>query len=184
MKNYSKLFRIILTFFVLGFILWFGGVILRSALGYDLFIPGSDFTLKPNYSNEIRMYNVYLYVITALYTGIGYSIAAISSIFLAVFSYKDFKTRGWLFMSFLLFCITIPIQSYLIYLDYQLASAVYVNGLRDFFSPIIQENFIARLTDAKYTTINSISMLAALTCVLYSIWRPLDKTSLLEEKTN
>ena len=125
----------------------------------------------------MRMYNVYLYVITALYTGIGYGIAAISAIFLSVLSRKDFKFRGWLFMSFILFCITIPIQSYLIYLDFRLANAVYINGLRDFFAPIVQENFVARLSDAKYTTIGSVSLLAAITCVLYSIWRPLDKSN-------
>ena len=80
-------------------------------------------------------------------------------------------------MAFILFIVTIPIQGYSIYMDILLAKEVYINGVRDFFADIIQQNYIARFTLAKYTTINSISMLAALTCVLYFIWRPLDRTN-------
>ncbi len=176
MQNYSKLFKILVTFFALGFITWFGGTILRTSIGYDLFIPGTDFILKPEYTNEIRMYNVYIYVITSLYTGVGYGIAAITSLILAFKTRVEFKNRGWLFMSFILFVITIPIQVYLMYLDVELANQVYIIGVNDFYSPIIQDNYIARLVESKYTTITSISMLASITCVLYFIWRPLDKT--------
>lgn len=177
MQNYSKIFKIFVTLFAIGFIMWLGGTVLRTSIGYDLFVPGSDFVLKPEYSNEIRMYNVYIYVITALYTGVSYGIATISAVVLAFKTKKEFKRRGWIFMAFILFIVTIPIQGYSIYMDILLAKEVYINGVRDFFADIIQQNYIARFTLAKYTTINSISMLAALTCVLYFIWRPLDRTN-------
>ncbi len=176
MGKRTKFFKIILTFFTLSFTIWFGSEIVRTMLSYDLFVPGSEFVLKPNYSNEVRMYNVYSYATTSIYSSISYIVAAISAIILAINTRKELKNRGWLFMSFLLFAITIPIKLYLIYLDTELAYHIYHIGVTDFFAPIIQENFVTKLADAKYTSMNSITMLIAITCVLYAVWRPLDKT--------
>jgi uncharacterized membrane protein len=175
MKKNNKIYKIILTFFVFGFVIWLGGILIRTTIAYDLFVPDGSMELKPEYSNAVRIHAAYLYSATALLTGISYGIAAISSIFLAYFSRKEFKQRGWLFMAFCIFILTIPIQSYFIYLDFQLANAVYYEKIDDFFHPKIQKYFVDRIKDVKNSSFYAISLLAALTCILYSIWRPLEK---------
>jgi hypothetical protein len=178
MKNSSKTYKIILTFFVISFVIWFGGTIIRTSIAYDLFNPGIKMELNPELSNTERMNTIYLFSSTALLTGICYGIAAISSIILAFLSKRDFRKRGWLFMAFCLFMMTIPIQGRFIYMDYILANAVYYEKITDFFEPIIYETFIKRFTDVTYTSLHSITLLAALTCMLYSIWRPLEKKNI------
>jgi hypothetical protein len=160
---------------VIGFIIWFGGTIMRTTLAYGLFIPGAKMELNPEFSNIERMNTIYIFSTTALLSGICYGIAAISAIILAFLSKKEFKNRGWLFMSFCLFVLTIPFQSYFIYMDYNLANAVYYEKISDFYAPIIQTAFVERFTDATYTSLYSVVLFAAITCILYSIWRPLEK---------
>lgn len=181
MKNSSKTFNILLTLFVFGFVIWFGGTILRTTIAYDIFVPGAEMELKAEYSNAERMQTIYIFSITSLLTGISYGVAAVSSIILAILSRKEFKQKGWLFMAFCLFVLTIPIQAYFLHLDYVLANAVYYEKVTDFYNPIIQEYFVERFTDVKNASLYSISLLASLTCVLYAIWRPLEKKDNLEK---
>jgi hypothetical protein len=184
MKKSSKIYKVLLTFFVFGFVIWFGGTLVRTTIAYDLFIPGIEMELKPQYTNDIRMQNIYLFSITALLTGITYSIAVISGVILAFLSRKEFKEKGWLFMAFCLFLLTIPIQIYYIYMDLKLAQAVYFQAVKDFFHPAIQEYFVQRFLDVKNTSLRTIMLLSALTCMLYSIWRPLEKkTNGVDENT-
>lgn len=46
MQQYTIGIKIFLTFFAFGFILWLGGSILRTAIAFDLFVPGTELVLK------------------------------------------------------------------------------------------------------------------------------------------
>lgn len=174
MINNDRTTKILLSILAIGFILWFGGSVVRTAIGYDLFNPDAQLELK-NYAPEIRMHSVYLFANLAIYTGVGYGVSFLFSIITFFKIKKDLKTQGWLFMAFVLFLLASPIQLYLIYLDYGLAMEVVRSGLRDFNSYIVQQNFYQRFVDTKLTVMSSLSFLANLTALVYFIWKPLQK---------
>jgi hypothetical protein len=175
MKNRSNFFKVILTIFVFGFVIWLGGTVVRTAIAYNLFTLGTEMQIKTEYSNIERMNTIYLFSTTALITGIAYGFAAISSIILVVVTKKELKQRGWLFIAFCLFVLTIPVQLYFFYMDYSLATAVYYQGIRDFYNPAIQQFFVKRFTNVANASLRTLLFLFSFTCMLYSIWRPLEK---------
>ena len=175
MKNDNKIYKIFLTLFVIGFAIWLGGTIIRTTIAFDLFVPTIQIELNPEYTNEERMYAIYIFATTALLVGTAYGIAAISAMFLGIKARKKFKEKGWLFMIFCLFVLTIPIQIYFMIQDYILANAVYYEKIDDFYNPIIQKYFVQRFQNVTANSLATISLLSALTCIMYAIWRPLDK---------
>jgi len=177
MKNFNKTYKILLTFFVLGFVVWLGGTIIRTTIAFDLFTPETNIELKPEYTNIERMNTIYIFSITAPIVGIAYVIATISAILFGILMRKEFNKKGWLFMIFCLFIITVPIQIKFMYYDYMLANAVYFEKITDFYNPIIQEYFVEQFKNVVNNSLRGISLLSALTCVIYLIWRPLDSHS-------
>jgi len=173
----TKIFKIFQTIFVFGFIIWLGGTVLRTILAYNLFQVGISMELNPNYTNIERMNTIYLFSTTSLITGICYCLAVLSSVFIAIMYKGSFKKQGWIFMSFVLFVIAIPIQTYFLYLDYCLADAVYFRGILDFYHPDIQKYFVERFKDTVNASMRALLLLSSFTCILYMIWRPLDKSN-------
>lgn len=178
----SRIIKGLLTIFVLGFILWFGGSVVRSAIAFDLFNTGAVLELKQNYSDTIKVHTVYLYGMLATYTGAGYGMAFISAILLLVTWRKSMKIKGWLFMAFVLFFIGSPVELFVLYYDIKLNIALYWNNVRDFANPDIQNYFVKRFTSIALTTSTGLAFLTSITSVLYIIWRPLDR-SLPKEET-
>lgn len=175
MQRYKISLKIFLTFFAFGFILWFGGSILRTAIAFDLFVPGTKLILKEYYSNAIRMHSVYIYSMLSFYTGVGFGIAFISSIILNIKFRKILKQRGWLFMAFILFYFSSIAAGLLIYQDIRLAMDINWYHVTEFSSETVQKYVINRF---KYLPVSSsywLSLLASLTSLIYIIWRPLDK---------
>jgi hypothetical protein len=175
MENRNKIFKILQTIFVFGFVIWLGGTALRTMVAYNLFQFGVTMELKPTYTNMERMNTIYLFSTTALLTGIAYGSAVASSILLAFMSKGIFKQKGWIFMAFILFIFTIPIQTYFFYLDYQLADTVYYREILDFYHPDVQKYFVQRYKNVTNASMRSLMLLAAFTCMLYLVWQPLDR---------
>lgn len=176
MEKYNKTLKILITILALGFIVWFGGSIIRSAIGYDLFHPDAQLVLKENYSNEIKMHSVYLFSTLSLYTDVGYVAAFFASLSIMIYLRKQLKQHGWLFMSLVLFLVASPVQFYMIYSDIQLSLAVIYSNIKDFANPIVQEFFYDRFKSITLTTASSLAYLANITALLYVIWRPLDSS--------
>ncbi len=175
MIKYDKISKIIITALMLGFMLWFGVTVARGVIGYDIFNPEAELSLKQSYPPAIKLQNIYLYANLALYTGVGYIVAFVSALLL-LFRLKHYlKPNGWLFMAFSLFFLASPMHLYSIYLDYHLAVAVIQNGVRDFLSAPVQKYFFTRFTDVMMTTLSSLAFLANLTSFLFVIWKPLVK---------
>jgi hypothetical protein len=177
MQHNTLTSKILLTFFSLGFITWFGGTIARTTIAFDIFESSPKLQLVSHYNDETRMYNVHLYGSLASYTDIGYCMALICSIILFIYWRKNIKHRGWLFMAFILFFISAPIELLLIYYDIKLNIAHYWYNVQDFNNPAINQYFIERFKNVAITIPSGLSFLAAVTCVLYVIWRPLNKTN-------
>lgn len=164
-----------MTIFAFGFALWFGGSVIRSAIGFDVFYPSAKLELKNHYSNEIRMHSVYLYATTSLYSDIGYFAAFVSAVVLALYWRNYLKKRGWLFMSFILFIVASPVEFYLMYYDIKLSIAIYYEQVKDFASVPVTEYFVERFTQPEVATPSALAFLAVITALLYMIWRPLDE---------
>jgi hypothetical protein len=114
MKYNKKLVKALITAFALAFLTWFGGSIVRSAVGIDLFYPNAEMILKSHYTNEIRMHSAYLFATLALYPGVAYIIAFITGLTLFIMLRKYMKREGWLFMAFILFFLASPMELYML----------------------------------------------------------------------
>lgn len=176
---FAKIFMTILAF---GFCLWFGGSVVRSAIGFDIFYPSAKLELKSHYTNEIRMHSVYLYATTSLYSDIGYFASFVSVLALAIYWRKQLKLRGWLFMSIMLFLVASPVELYFIYCDIKLSLAIYYDQVKDFASMPVTTYFYDRFKQPSMATPSALAFLAIITSVLYIIWRPLDGKSKEIEK--
>ncbi|MBI5325956.1 MAG: hypothetical protein HZB41_11910 [Ignavibacteriae bacterium] len=164
----------------MGFFIWFGGSIIRTAVAYDLFIPATELTLKNYYSEELRIQTVKLFAIGAVYTDISYGIAFISTVLLCIYWRKNIKERGWLFMAFVLVFISAPVELALIYLDIQLSLGLYYgNEIIKFSDKIINDYFMFRYT--KMVIPSTMSFLAFISAIIFIIWRPLDKPDIDKE---
>lgn len=178
----KKSVNILISIFALGFIIWFGGSIVRSATAFDIFTPGRELELRPGYTDEIRMHSVYNYSMMSSYTDIAYGAAFVSALLLIILMRKQLKQRGWLLMAFVLFFISAPIEAVLIYYDIQLGLAIHWDNLKDFNDPMVSDYFLSRFRNTALSVPSALAFLASLTALLYIIWRPLDKTKIIEDK--
>lgn len=181
----KRIDKILITIIAIGFIFWMGGILARTIVAFDVFIPGSDMVLKPDMSDILKMQNVYLFTSMSLYTSVGYVAAFVGLLILIIRLRKNLRSMGWLFMASVLFLITTPIEFIRIYMDGQLSIAIFQNNIFDFNAEVIQQNFIERYRANWFRIASSLSLLANLTALLYVVWQPLDKRKKQNEtKTN
>lgn len=175
MIKHDTLSKILLSIMLLGFALWFGGSIARTAIGYDLFKPEAVLSLKETYTNIQQMQNIYLFANLAIYTDFGY-VAFVLALIIYWFKQKHVaKENGWLVMALILCLIALPVQSYLIYIDYRLANSIIFHNVRDFYDWEIQEFFYNRFVSNSWTVASSLSFLCTATSALCFAWLPLRK---------
>lgn len=177
----SKICKVLLTIFALSFIMWFGGSFFRTIVAFDLFVPGADLELKTEFNDIMRMHTVRLYAAMSAYSMGAYIAAFLSLTALLVYIKKEFKLKGWLFMSVILFYISSPIELYLLYYDYNLSVAVFWDRINDFNHKIVQDFFLNRFKSIAIATTSALSFLMILTAILYMVWKPLDKEKELDE---
>jgi len=177
MRNLSKKDKTILTIFTLAFIIWLGGAILRTAIGFTIFEPSATETLIRKASNDILMQTVYIFVSTSIYTSIAYVIAFALSFFLLAKFKKIWKQQGWILMCFVLFYLFSPVELFTIYQDIKLSIAVFQQNVWEFYSQPIQKFFMKRVNNVVYNSLNGLTLLSYLTIVIYVIWQPLKKTT-------
>lgn len=177
MKNFSKKDKTILTIFALAFIIWLGGAILRTAIGFTIFEPSATETLVRKASNDILMQTVYIFASTSIYTSIAYVIAFALSFFLLAKFKKIWKQQGWILMCFVLFYLFSPVELFTIYQDIKLSIAVFQQNVWEFYSQPIQDFFMKRVKNVVYNSLNGLTLLSYLTIVIYVIWQPLKKTT-------
>ena len=70
--KYRKTEKIILIIAALGFALWFGGNVMRTAVGFDIFEPGGELIVK-DIAPELLMKSVYIFTMLSGYTAAGFA---------------------------------------------------------------------------------------------------------------
>jgi hypothetical protein len=170
----TQLQKTLLAIFFICAALWFGGGIIRNALAFDLFQPGTllykDFVQPAQINYSIRLFGI-----TGYYTVAGYAGALISALGLFITMRPRLKQNGWLFMAFILFFLYIPAELYLVYLDIALINRTnqidYVSLMQDAgLRSLFEQRFHPMLTATGF-----LSLLSYLTAILFLAWQPLKR---------
>lgn len=153
--------------------LWFGGGLIRTAIGFDLFLPGT-LELKPFLAKEQINYSLRLLGITAYYTITGYILCFLSSLVLLMSMKGKIKLRGWLFMGSTLFYVFVPYELYVAWLDLQLI--VQTNSI-DFVN-LLKDDGLLNLFSQRFhpwmTAVGFLSLLSYISALLFLAWQPLN----------
>lgn len=174
MKDLSTGAKSIASLVAVCIILWFGGSIIRFAIAFDVFLPGT-LTLKPFLSPIEVNATIRLFAITGFYTAACYAITWLFSILLIILLKGKLKDNGWLFMAFVLFFLASPIEMYQMWFDIRLLELTQRIDYRTLMaSNDMLEIFMERFSP-KLNGIGFISILTHFTMILYFIWQPLKK---------
>jgi hypothetical protein len=166
--------KLLASIVVLSIVLWFGGTVVRVAIGYDVFVPGT-LLLKPFLTPTEVNYSIRIFTLAGFYTAVCYIIGWISSIMLMFMLRKKMKANGWLFMAFILFFLASPIELYQIQFDVKLI--LFTQNLD--FRTLLQSSEFFEMFMQKFTPrlsgLGFVSIIANGIALLYCIWQPLKK---------
>lgn len=172
----KPLVNVFLNFIILGVIVWLGGSVIRNAIAYDIFIPGT-LTRKPFLTDTFIFHTVRLYTLTAFYTIAGYASVLIGMIFLTIGNRNKLKKMGWFFMIVVLFVLAIPAEIYLILFDIELIGTLQSSTDSGTINPRLADIFFKRFsTDSYASQASGLTMMAYITSLSLYAYRPLDKT--------
>ncbi len=172
----NRIIKIVLSICIIGIILWLGGNIMKSVIAYDIFEPLPNLPLKSDKPPDAVFQTIFLYSSLSFYSTIGYIITFLS-VLIITFRYKSsMKNHGWLFMAIALFFLSSPIEFIRMYYDLQIQLALYIDGIRDSFHPVINEFFFERYRSGTLTGLTTLSVFANFTALILIIWKPLEKS--------
>lgn len=174
--------RLLLLIMFTSLSIWFGGSLVRSALGYELFYNGNKLEIKTEYSNEMQLHTVKLFSYGAAYTGTAYIVGFLCILIFLVKWRGNLKQNGWLFMSIVIFLLSAPIELYLTYLDFELNRLVLFGQFTNFNDPNVQNLFTSRFT--KMSLLSPITPLSFVTALFFIIWKPLKLDTSSKEKVD
>lgn len=178
----SKKLKFIFTFALIGFMIWFGGSIMRGVIAYDLFETTNNVLTRTDKSPAEIFNAIYYFSSMSIYTQTGYVVVAVSVILLNILTFKSIKKNGWIFMAIVLFYLFLPVEIIRMWYDYNLADAIFNNGLTDVNSEIFKDYFYKRYEETIFTTLFSMSLMSNLTSIIIVIWKPLVQK--VSENTN
>ncbi|MBI3259807.1 MAG: hypothetical protein HYZ54_10090 [Ignavibacteriae bacterium] len=174
MNTLSTGVKFLMSIVVLCAVLWFGGSVVRMAIGYDLFIPGT-LSIKPFLSPSEINYSIRIFSLAGFYTAVCYAITWLSSVILIIAIRKKLKANGWLFMAFVLFFLASPIELYQMQLDIKLLLFTQNYDFRSLLdSQQFFELFMQKFTP-KLSGLGFASIFANGIAFLYCIWQPLKR---------
>lgn len=151
-------------------IVWFGGNIVRNSMIFTLFKPGSEFELLYSTSDPYFLTTLKLYGVAGAYTATCYIVLFFSALILFFQNRMNFKRKGWIFISFILFLLSAIIEIPFTYLDIELATAIRDNVLDQF----IDDLFMLRFRETFYTAGSAISLFINTSLLALLVWRPLE----------
>lgn len=172
MNTFSIGVKFLVSIVVVCAVLWFGGSVVRMAIGYDLFLPGT-LNLKPFLTPSEVNYSIRVFSLAGFYTAVCYAITWVSSAVLMIILRKKLKANGWLFMAFILFFIASPIEIYQMLFDIKLIQFTQYLDFRSLLeNKQFYEVFMQKFTP-KLSGMGFVSMLANGIALLYCVWQPL-----------
>lgn len=116
MTTLSTTQRILLFLVATTGIVWLGGTVVRAAIGFDLFVPGT-LTFKSDMPNDAQIQTLRLFSRTSFYTLISYGIMLILGVWLWLSHRGLWRERGGLFIGGVLVLLYLPIELWQSYYD-------------------------------------------------------------------
>lgn len=173
--------KLFLSLSVLGAVLWLGGYVVRTAIAYDLFVPGT-LIFKTSFPADAVAQTLRLYSRLAFYTLYGYGAALLGFIPLFFSLKKYWRSYGWLFISGWLFLLYIPIEAAVIYYDAQLFQIIPNTDTLALFDveaakKILLDSLQIKIFGGFGQMARSLAFFSYITAILVTVWRPLHKKS-------
>lgn len=166
-------FRIFLSLFALGGVVWLGASVARMVVGFDVFTPGT-LLFKSTQSESVRLHTIWLFTLLGGWTGWSFLLTTVGGVGTALIVRKAFRSHGWLLMSAILLILLIPVQAYVAWEDYRLWTFFDLRtGMPLAQTPEIIAVFLNRYTNTTVNIMLGMSLLAALTILLLCTIRPL-----------
>jgi hypothetical protein len=168
--------RFALFIFAVSFIVWLGAGSVRALIGNDILATSAttvrfDETLDPRAEREAFR----LIAVASIVVLISYVVTILSSIvFLATSPFK-FKHHGWLLMSAILLYAFVPIEVYVLHIDWKM---IYNEFYTTADNAIFRELFIARIKALAGTPV--IAQLCYYTIIALAVFQPFTKHQLHE----
>jgi len=169
MENLKTSSRIILFFTILSGALWMGSYFTRLMTSYQIF-EGTNFTLRSYLNNENLSAVLKSFEPAILSTFILYIIFIIFFILFISTSKIKLKNNGWLFIIIVLVVITLPLEIYLMTIDYRLITAL---NTSDFNQKDVLDLIISRFKI--FSSFPVIEMLCYFSVIYFFIFQPLTK---------
>lgn len=166
----TKFFLLLL---LLGGVVWVGGGITRTVVGYSVFVPGT-LEWNPALSDQARIQTIWLYTLLGGWTDWAWVAATIGGIGVIVSLRSQFRRHGWLLMSAILFVLTLPVQAYVASEDYRLWMYFdRLTGLPLAEPGEIERVFLSRFSSTLVNVLVALSMLASVTIITLGALQPL-----------
>lgn len=159
---------------IAGVIVWLGGGIVRAAIGFDIFVPGT-LDRKPFLTDSQINYSLRLYGITAFYTLFGYGATLLGAVGLTISFGRALKGYGGVFMALILLYLCVPIEVYAAFLDIKLIQASQDISFDQLMSGTHLQILFAERMDSKMTAAGFLTIAAYLTSIIFLAWQPLTK---------
>lgn len=169
----SVLRTIFATLFAVGATVWFGTLLARMVIGFDLFLPGTT-ELKAAQTELARLHTVWLYTLLGGWVGWSYAVAVLGAVGVTFTTARLWRRHGWMMMCALLFAATIPGQAWQILHDIDLWRMFDPStGLALASTEEVMDLFLQRMTEVAHSVVTGLNLLVAVTIVLLVVWRPL-----------
>lgn len=171
--------RVLLSLSALGAVLWLGGAVVRTAIAYDLFVPGT-LVFKTSLPPDAVAQTLRLYSRTAFYTSYGYGIALLGFIPVFLSVKKRWRSYGWLLITGVLVCLYIPLEAVFLYYDWLLAQVVPnadtlvpfdIGRAKEVLLQSFQLSFLGDLGQGA----RFLALLGYISAIVVLVWRPLHK---------
>ncbi|MBU3740650.1 MAG: hypothetical protein FGM24_00030 [Candidatus Kapabacteria bacterium] len=167
--------RLLLTLFVAGGMLWLGGNVVRSVVGFDVYYPGT-LQFRAEQTEAIRLNTIRLFAFTGAWTNWGFVAATVGALGLMGTLRAQYRSRGWLLMAAILMAILIPAQGYLILKDYELLQYFDLQTGVPLAQPAeIIRVFSLRVTNLANSMTAGLSLMAGITIAIILVTRPLHR---------
>lgn len=176
----SRWQRVLLSFSVLGAVLWLGGAVVRAAIAYDLFVPGT-LVFKTSLPVDAVAQTLRLYSRTAFYTSYGYGLALLGFVPVFFSLKKRWRSYGWLLIAGVLFLLYIPLEAVFLYYDWLLAQvipnadALVPFDIEQAKTVVLQSFQLAFLGDLGQGA-RFLALLGYISAIVVLVWRPLHKS--------
>ena len=171
------------TLFAIGGTIWFGTMLARMVIGFDLFIPGTT-ELNAAQGEIARLQTIWLYTLLGGWAGWAYAVAVVGAVGTAFTTVRFWKDHGWMLMCTILFAVTIPGQAWFILHDVDLWRMFDpTTGSALASTDDVMRLFLQRTTDVLHSVITGFNLLIAVTIVLLVVWRPLRRPEPPSEQT-